>query len=133
MDDSNRKAWHKMWGQFVVCVPVVLSVYIKLLDVFVFIVINILELLPEISEHNPRGTIQKIKLLNRNFLNSALGLCSEISSSKHGLIFVHMKSDGIEELNIFGFHGSRFCYSHCSAWPFFYTDICKEGNLSGSA
>ena len=35
---------------------------------------------PEISEHNPRGTIQKINVIivDTYFLNSAPGLCSEM-------------------------------------------------------
>ena len=39
----------------------------------------ILSTAPEVSEHNPGGTIQKLILLDREFLNSALGLCSEIT------------------------------------------------------
>ena len=39
-------------------------------------------LIPEISEHNPRGTIQKINIIYNIgvFQIVPLGLCSEISS-----------------------------------------------------
>ena len=33
--------------------------------------------LQEFSVYNPRGTIQKIMLLDRDFQNSAPGLCTE--------------------------------------------------------